>query len=70
MGAFAFEPVTLPRGIGKLRSAVRDFVQHELPDLGAARPTNSWWVCDAACHSKLRHYGWHDRKKRCERRRR
>jgi alkylation response protein AidB-like acyl-CoA dehydrogenase len=58
MGAFAFEPVTLPRGIDKLRSAVRDFVQQELPDLGAERRANSWSVFDAAFSRNLAARGW------------
>jgi len=58
MQSFAFDPVTLPRGMSGLRDEVRAFVQSEARDVPAERRANSWAVFDATFSRKLAARGW------------
>ncbi len=58
MQSFAFDPVTLPRGIARLREEVRAFVLAETRDVPAERRANSWAVFDAGFSRKLAARGW------------
>jgi len=58
MQTFAFDPVTLPAGVGALRADVRAFLRHELGEPPAERRANSWSVFDAGFSRKLAQRGW------------
>jgi alkylation response protein AidB-like acyl-CoA dehydrogenase len=58
MPSFAFDPVTLPRGIARLREEVRAFVSSEARVVPAERRANSWAVFDADFSRKLAARGW------------
>ena len=58
MQSFAFDPVSLPRGIARLRDEVRAFVQAEARDVPPERRANSWAVFDAGFSRKLAARGW------------
>jgi alkylation response protein AidB-like acyl-CoA dehydrogenase len=58
MQSFAFDPVTLPRGIARLREEVRAFVLSEAHDVPVERRANSWAVFEAGFSRKLAARGW------------
>jgi len=58
MTAFAFEPASLPAGIGAWRHEVRAFAAAGVAGLGAERRANSWAVFDADFSRALGARGW------------